>query len=292
MKIIKISPRGFCFGVVNAWKIVQKTIQSNPNKRIFMLGWFVHNKNMLEEVSASNLFLLDDTHTSRYQLVQDLEVIDGDILILSAHGTDNKTKLLALQKGLEVIDTTCEYVYKTHDVIKEALSQNKTVIYLGKKNHPESLAAISIDKKILFITELEQLQNLKDYFDKEVVVTNQTTLSIYDLEQYYDFIKKHFQKYVLKNDLCVATQERQEALINLKMKLTKLIVVGDPKSNNSNQLLKIGKYKKIPNCYLVNNLKDLKQIVFSNDDIVGVTSGASTPTKTTNEIIKYLEGLN
>lgn len=292
MKIIKISPRGFCFGVVNAWKIVQKTIQSNPNKRIFMLGWFVHNKNMLEEVSASNLFLLDDTHTSRYQLVQDLEVIDGDILILSAHGTDNKTKLLALQKGLEVIDTTCEYVYKTHDVIKEALSQNKTVIYLGKKNHPESLASISIDKKILFITELEQLQNLKDYFDKEVIVTNQTTLSIYDLEQYYDFIKKHFQKYVLKNDLCVATQERQEALINLKMKLTKLIVVGDPKSNNSNQLLKIGKYKKIPNCYLVNNLKDLKQIVFSNDDIVGVTSGASTPTKTTNEIIKYLEGLN
>ena len=292
MQIIKISPRGFCFGVVNAWKIVQKTIQSNPNKRIFMLGWFVHNKNMLEEVSASNLFLLDDTNTSRYQLVQDLEVIDGDILILSAHGTDNKTKLLALQKGLEVIDTTCEYVYKTHDVIKEALSQNKTVIYLGKKNHPESLAAISIDKKILFITELEQLKNLKDYFDKEVVVTNQTTLSIYDLEQYYDFIKKHFQKYVLKNDLCVATQERQEALINLKTKLTKLIVVGDPKSNNSNQLLKIGKYKKIPNCYLVNNLKELKQIIFSDDDIVGITSGASTPTKTTNEIIKYLEGLN
>lgn len=291
MKIVKISPRGFCFGVVNAWKIVQKTIKENQDKRIFMLGWFVHNENMLKEVSSNNLIILDDSKTSRYDLINELNVIPGDILILSAHGTDNNTKMLAIKKGLKIIDTTCEYVYKTHDVIKKALIENKIVIYLGKENHPESLASISIDKKIIFITNLDQLKQLKNYFNKEIVVTNQTTLSIYDLKQYYDFIKNNFTKYELKNDLCIATQERQEALINLKTKLTKLIVVGDPKSNNSNQLLKIGKYKKIPNCYLINNLNELKKIIFSKDDIVGITSGASTPTKTTNEIIKYLEGL-
>lgn len=292
MKIIKITPRGFCFGVVNAWKIVLETIKQNPTKTIYMLGWFVHNQKMLDEIKVDNLIILDDKKTSRYELVKNINVKDGDILLLSAHGTDEKTKQLALNKGLNVIDTTCDYVYKTHDVIKQALKENKTVIYLGKENHPESLAAISISNKIIFISSFNELEKLTHLFDKEVVVTNQTTLSIYDLKQYYDFINNHFTKCELKNDLCIATQERQEALINLKEKIDVLIVVGDTRSNNSQQLLKIGYHKKIPHCYLVNDLEEVKCINFKPNDVIAITSGASTPTKLTNEIIKYLESIS
>lgn len=291
MEIIKITPRGFCSGVVNAWKIVREIIEKNPDKRIFMLGWFVHNKNMLDEIKANNVFVLDDTSTSRYDLVKNLLVQKNDILILSAHGTDEATKQLAKQKGLDVIDTTCEYVYKTHDVIKQALNDNKKVIYLGKDNHPESLASISISKEIVFITNLDQLKNLASLYKQPVVVTNQTTLSIYDLKQYYEFIQTHFTNYELKNDLCNATLQRQEAIINLKTKLDILIVVGDQKSNNSQQLIKIGQHKRINQCYLVNNLEEVKKIKFLPTDVVGVTSGASTPTKITNEIIAYLQEL-
>lgn len=292
MQIVKISPRGFCSGVVNAWKIVVETTKNFPHSRIFMLGLFVHNKKMIEEIKTPNLFVLDDSKTSRYELVYSLDFQPGDILIMSAHGTDDKTVRLAKEKGFKIVDTTCKYVYNTHDVIRDALKNNKTVIYLGIKNHPESLAATAIDKNIIFVSNENELRNLNYLFDKPILVTNQTTLSVYDLKNYYDFIKTHFKNYELRNDLCTATQERQEALINLKTKLNVLIVVGDEKSNNSQQLLKIGYYKKIEQCYLINDVEQLKTIHFNHDDVIGVTSGASTPTKVTNEIIKYLEELN
>lgn len=292
MQIVKISPRGFCSGVVNAWKIVVETTKNFPHSRIFMLGLFVHNKKMIEEIKTPNLFVLDDSKTSRYELVNSLDFQPGDILIMSAHGTDDKTIRLAKEKGFKIVDTTCKYVYNTHDVIRDALKNNKIVIYLGIKNHPESLAATAIDKNIIFVSNENELRNLNYLFDKPILVTNQTTLSVYDLKNYYDFIKTHFKNYELRNDLCTATQERQEALINLKTKLNVLIVVGDEKSNNSQQLLKIGYYKKIERCYLINDVEQLTTIHFNHDDVIGVTSGASTPTKVTNEIIKYLEELN
>ena len=289
MQIIKISPRGFCSGVVNAWKIVKDTIKQNPECRVFMLGWFVHNQKMLDEVRSDNLFILDDTNLTRYELVKNLKVKPNDILILSAHGTDEKTIKLAKSKGLKIIDTTCEYVYKTHDVIKNGLINNKQVIYLGKENHPESLAALSISDKVILVTDPQQLMNIN--FNLPTIITNQTTLSIYDLKSCYQFIEQHFTDYEIKNDLCLATQQRQEALINLKTKLDVLIVVGDNKSNNSQQLLKIGKYKKIPLCFLVNSLQEVQSLNLNPKYVVGITSGASTPTSLTNTIIKYLQEL-
>lgn len=289
MQIIKISPRGFCSGVVNAWKIVKDTIKQNPECRVFMLGWFVHNQKMLDEVRSDNLFILDDTNLTRYELVKNLKVRPNDILILSAHGTDEKTIKLAKSKGLKIIDTTCEYVYKTHDVIKNGLINNKQVVYLGKENHPESLAALSISDKVILVTDPQQLMDIN--FNLPTIITNQTTLSIYDLKSCYQFIEQHFTDYEIKNDLCLATQQRQEALINLKTKLDVLIVVGDNKSNNSQQLLKIGKYKKIPLCFLVNSLQEVQSLNLNPKYVVGITSGASTPTSLTNTIIKYLQEL-
>lgn len=289
MQIIKISPRGFCSGVVNAWKIVKDTIKQNPECRVFMLGWFVHNQKMLDEVRSDNLFILDDTNLTRYELVKNLKVQPNDILILSAHGTDEKTIKLAKSKGLKIIDTTCEYVYKTHDVIKNGLINNKQVVYLGKENHPESLAALSISDKVILVTDPQQLMDIN--FNLPTIITNQTTLSIYDLKSCYQFIEQHFTDYEIKNDLCLATQQRQEALINLKTKLDVLIVVGDNKSNNSQQLLKIGKYKKIPLCFLVNSLQEVQSLNLNPKYVVGITSGASTPTSLTNTIIKYLQEL-
>lgn len=244
---------------------------------------------MLDEVRSDNLFILDDTNLTRYELVKNLKVKPNDILILSAHGTDEKTIKLAKSKGLKIIDTTCEYVYKTHDVIKNGLINNKQVVYLGKQNHPESLAALSISDKVILVTDPQQLMDIN--FNLPTIITNQTTLSIYDLKSCYQFIEQHFTDYEIKNDLCLATQQRQEALINLKTKLDVLIVVGDNKSNNSQQLLKIGKYKKIPLCFLVNSLQEVQSLNLNPKYVVGITSGASTPTSLTNTIIKYLQEL-
>ncbi len=291
MKLIKITPRGFCCGVVYAWKIVEQTIKNNPNKRIYMLGLFVHNEEMIKKISSPNLIILDDTNTTRYKLVKKIKNSKDAILILSAHGTDAKTIKLAKKKQIQVIDTTCEFVYKTHDFIKQSLKQKKTVIYIGKKNHPESNATIKISHKILFIYKLDQLKRMKRFFKKDVVVSNQTTLSKIDLQEYYDFIESHFKNYQIKNDLCNATIDRQNAILNLKEIPDTLIVVGSKHSNNSLQLLKIGKFKNIKKTFLVNSLEQIKEISFNQNDTVAITSGASTPTWLTNEIINYLESI-
>ncbi|MDE5617238.1 MAG: 4-hydroxy-3-methylbut-2-enyl diphosphate reductase [Ureaplasma sp.] len=291
MKLIKITPRGFCSGVVNAWKQVEETILNNPNKIIYMLGLFVHNEEMIKRIIAKNLIILDDTNTSRYNLVKKIKNAKNSILILSAHGTDQKTINLAKRKKMQIVDTTCEYVYNTHKFINDSLKQNKVVIYIGRKNHPESNATIKISKKILFIYQLDQIKKMKKFFNKDIVVTNQTTLSKIDLQEYYNLIKFYFKNYYIKNDLCNATIDRQNAILNLKENPNILIVIGSNRSNNSLQLLKMGKFKKIEQNYLINSIDEIKKIKIREDDVIAITSGASTPTWLTNEIINYLESI-
>lgn len=292
MKIIKITPRGFCIGVVKAWKQILETLKKYPENRVFMLGWFVHNIEMMNEFkNYSNLFLLDDTNISRYDLVNNHQIKRGDVLILSAHGTDLPTIELAKKRGFIIVDTTCEYVYDTHEVIKKALSENKKVLYFGKKNHPEAISSLAISNKVVLVSEVNDFLELKNYFNEPVVICNQTTMSLYDLYDLYDYVKKHFTNYELKNDLCLATTERQEALINLREKIDFLIVVGDQKSNNSNALVKIAKTKGI-NAVLINSKNEINFDWFNGINCLAITSGASTPTRITNEIIKEIEQWN
>ena len=166
-----------------------------------MLGLFVHNEEMIKRIIAKNLIILDDTNTSRYNLVKKIKNAKNSILILSAHGTDQKTINLAKRKKMQIVDTTCEYVYNTHKFINDSLKQNKVVIYIGRKNHPESNATIKISKKILFIYQLDQIKKMKKFFNKDIVVTNQTTLSKIDLQEYYNLIKFYFKNYYIKNDI-------------------------------------------------------------------------------------------
>ena len=292
MEIIKLSPRGFCSGVVKAWQDVIKTLKMYPDQDVYMLGWFVHNIEMLNEFNDyKNLHLLDDTNTSRYELVKNHSFKDGDVLILSAHGTDEKTIQLAKQKGFIIVDTTCEFVHQTHKVIKEGLEKNKTILYFGKKNHPEAISCLSISDQIHLIETIADLEKLSDLYDKEVWITNQTTMSMYDLFHLYDYVKKHFLRYELKNDLCLATEQRQKPLMDLDKKVDFVIVVGDQKSNNSKSLLKIALDKGIK-AKLINSKNDLDFNWFKDVKCLAITSGASTPTKITNEIISTLEAWN
>lgn len=255
-----------------------------------MLGNFVHNSEMVKQIATKNLIVLNDQTMSRYELVKNNEFQSGDVLILSAHGTDRQTIALARSIGYTIVDTTCEYVYKTHDTIQKAIEQGRIVIYLGKKNHPEAVASIAINpERIHLITNLEELEQMVPVWGNQpITVTNQTTLSQYDLADFYSYIQTHFSDVQLCNDICLATQQRQEALMQLQEPVDAIIVVGDQKSNNSQQLLKIA-LTKTDRAYLINSLEELKRLPICLEWTVAVTSGASTPTNITNQIIQDLE---
>ncbi len=288
MKITKINPRGFCQGVVSAWIKAKKIREENPNKKIYMIGWLVHNKILIDSLHELGIETIDDTNKSRYDIINSFSKNESEIIIFSAHGTDEKAIELAKKKSLNFIDTTCEYVTKTQNIIKEKIKDNYKIIFIGKKNHPETISILSINKNIIFLENEDDVN--KYYFSKneKYFLTNQTTMSIYDFYKIIKKIKNTSINVEIKNDICTATLERQEAIINMDNTIDLLIVVGDEKSNNSNKLRDIGIEKGVES-YLINDENDLIHDWFIGKKHVAITSGASTPTWVTTKVIKIIE---
>lgn len=280
MEIIKVTPRGYCKGVVNAIETAKKTRKQYPNEKITILGMLVHNQYVVDALSYYHIDTIDIPKKSRLELLD--EVSDG-IVIFTAHGVSQQVYEKAKDKGLMIVDATCEYVAYIHKIVKEKLSEGYEIGYIGKKGHPESEAVLEISNKIHLIENENDLN-----FEHDLLFfTNQTTLSYYDIQKLYETIQMKYPHAIINNEICNATKCRQEAVMNLK-DVDVLIVVGDPKSHNTQKLASIGS-KNIPTVYCVETAKDLLKIDLTNINKVAVTSGASTPTRITNQVIHYLE---
>ncbi len=293
MKLTKISPRGFCKGVVDAYAECKKIAKLYPNRKKYLIGWLVHNKNIINELKCFGIQVKDDLKISRKEIIDQIKIEDSKnppIVFFSAHGTNEKVISYAKEKGLFVVDTTCIYVTKTQNLIKEKLEKNYQIIYIGVSNHPETISTLSIDDSIIFIdVKNNNLNEIKINSSKPIFVTNQTTISIYEFEKIVQFLKnKYKEKIEFKNDICNAAKDRQDAIINMKSDVDLLLVVGDIKSNNAKKLVEIGQNKKIES-YLIWNTKMIKSDWFKNKKHVAITSGCSTPTWLTNYVIIFLE---
>ncbi|MGL5246168.1 MAG: 4-hydroxy-3-methylbut-2-enyl diphosphate reductase [Mycoplasmoidaceae bacterium] len=296
MKITKIAPRGFCKGVVDAWSIAKKARNEYPNHKIFMIGWLVHNKDMITEISKYDIITMNDNLMDRLSIVKKIineNIINKIVIIFSAHGTDYKAIEYVKNKDIIFYDATCIYVYKTHDLIKSKINENKIIFYIGIKDHPEAIAAKCIDpEKIIIIENIEDIKILlRDCQNKEIFITNQTTMSMYDFFHLTKYIKTNFKDVEFKNDTCLAAYERQKAILEIDSDVDLLIIVGDKKSNNSKKMVEVGLKMKIES-YLVENENDLNYEWFKNKKNIAISSGASTPTWTTNKIIKLIENIN
>ena len=287
MIVKKISPRGFCKGVYQAIEIVKQSIENKSlPKPIYVLGFIVHNKHVVQELDKLGVITLDDRFKSRLELVEDIK--EGTI-ILSAHGTDEAVKRKIIDNKLTLIDATCNDVYKTHDSIKEYLNKGFNILYIGKKNHPETNASLSIDSNIKLIENIEDLNEIK--LEEPLFVTNQTTFSINDILLIHEKIKSLYPNSVITEEICNATRFRQNAIIEGNKNVDLCYIVGDPRSNNSRNLVKISKELTSTKTYLIESVKDIDLKDLENVNVVSVSSGASTPNYLTQEVIDFLENL-
>src|SRR5690554_180934 len=162
MEITKLTPRGFCKGVVNAIHIINKTLENNTYKKpIYMLGNIVHNKNVVEAFKSKGIIILDGE--SRVDM---LKKINEGTVIFTAHGVSDEVRNIATMKGLDIVDATCKDVKKTHDVIKEKLLEGYLLLFYGKENHPETEGIIGISDEIILITDKTDLSTLPKYSGK------------------------------------------------------------------------------------------------------------------------------
>ncbi|MFJ5621409.1 4-hydroxy-3-methylbut-2-enyl diphosphate reductase [Peribacillus loiseleuriae] len=285
MKVIKISPRGYCYGVVDAMVIARNAALDKTLPRpIYILGMIVHNKHVTDAFEADGIITLDGNNRKEI-----LEKVDGGTVIFTAHGVSPEIRKLATEKGLVSIDATCPDVTVTHDLIREKTAIGYQIIYIGKKNHPEPEGALGVAPGMVHLVESVADVEKLTLKDDKIIVTNQTTMSQWDVVEIMDKVKEKYPHCEVHKEICMATQVRQEAVAKQAGEADVMIVVGDPKSNNSNRLAQVSIEIANTQAYRIADLSELQLDWLKDAKTVGVTSGASTPTPITKEVITFLE---
>lgn len=283
MKVIGIVPRGYCKGVVRSINIAKKN--TPKDKPVYILGMIVHNQYIVNALEDLGIQTIDFKGKTRLELLD--EINEGKVII-TAHGASQKVFDKAKEKGLEVIDASCLDVIKTHDLIQDKLNEGYEILYIGKKGHPEAEGAISIDeKRIHLITNIDDLKTIDP--TKKFVMTNQTTMSLYDVYDLCEKAKEILPFVEIEKETCTATKIRQEAIKNIEDDVDIIFIVGDPHSNNTRKLASIANDYHTCDVYMIESIEDLEIEWLKNKRYAAVSSGASTPTYLTNQVIDYLK---
>jgi 4-hydroxy-3-methylbut-2-enyl diphosphate reductase len=256
----------------------------NVPRPIYILGMIVHNSHVTEAFEREGIITLDGDNR-----LEILEKVDRGTVIFTAHGVSPEVRRRAREKGLTVVDATCPDVTRTHDLIREKTAEGYEVVYIGKKGHPEPEGAIGIAPDRVHLIESEaEIEGLQLDTDR-IIITNQTTMSQWDIRHLMNRLIEKFPTAEIHNEICLATQLRQEAVAEQAGQADLVIVVGDPRSNNSNRLAQVAEEVAGVRAYRIADVSELKREWLEGVDKVAVTSGASTPTPITKEVIDYLE---
>jgi 4-hydroxy-3-methylbut-2-en-1-yl diphosphate reductase len=285
MQIIKISPRGYCYGVVDAMVIARNAaLDKSLPRPIYILGMIVHNKHVTDAFAEEGIITLDGKNR-----IDILDKVESGTVIFTAHGISPEVRELAKKKGLVTIDATCPDVTKTHDLIEEKTKQGYQVIYIGKKGHPEPEGAVGVAPGMVHLVETPNDVEALTVQSEKLIVTNQTTMSQWDVADTMKKVKEKYPHVAVYNEICHATQIRQEAVAGQATEADVTIVVGDPKSNNSNRLAQVSEEIAGTKAYRIADITELELDWIKGAKTVAVTSGASTPTPITKEVISFLE---
>ena len=285
MEVLKITPRGYCHGVVDAFRIA-KRVREETDGPVHMLGMLVHNTHATDDLQAQGIALVDQP--DRFA---GLNQIKEGTVIFTAHGVSPQVKQRAIELGLKPVDATCSDVVRTHELVADLASKGYDVVYIGRKGHPEPEGVMGeAPGKVHLVQDPEDIDAL-DLKRDRIAVTCQTTLSVWDTEDLIGRVKARYPQAEVHNEICRATQERQEAAVEAAQHVDLVIVVGSPRSSNSLRLVEVVKKLGKKPAYLVDKFEDLDLSWFAGAKKVGVTSGASTPTQLTRRVIEYLETL-
>ena len=288
MEVIKISPRGYCYGVVDALQIVRQSAK-NPNvpRPIYIIGQIVHNRHAIEELTNLGVITLDGPDRASI-----LEQVSKGTVIFTAHGVSPLVKQRAKERGLNCIDATCPDVTVTHDLVRDLVAKGYYILYIGKKGHPEPEGVVGEVPGYISLIEDEadvDALSLTPEQQEKLAVSTQTTLSQWDTRRVIQYIKTRYPQAEVHIDICPATQTRQEAVAAQARGADLTVVVGDPRSNNTNRLVQVSEELAGVPAVRIEDLSQLNPRWLKGKKRVAVTAGASTPSQLTREVIRYLE---
>jgi 4-hydroxy-3-methylbut-2-enyl diphosphate reductase len=288
MDVVRITPRGYCHGVVEAIRIAKRVgAERGADEPVTMLGYLVHNEHVTRELEGAGVRLVAETDR-----MKGLDQVDGGTVIFTAHGISPRVVEAARERGLNVVDATCSDVTRTHDLVRELVERGLHVIYVGKRGHPEPAGVMGIaPAHTTLIETIEEASAVEFPPGTRLAVTCQTTLSMWDTKAIIDRLAERYPDIEVHNEICLATQQRQEAAVLAAHDVDCVVVVGSSRSSNSLRLVQVVEEKGEKPAYLVDTAADLDPSWFAGVQRVGVTAGASTPTNITREVIAALEAM-
>lgn len=283
-QVLLANPRGFCAGVDRAIDIVEQALKKH-GAPIYIRHEVVHNRYVVEDLKSKGAIFVERLR----------EVPEGSIVIFSAHGVAKTVWKKADDLNLTVYDATCPLVTKVHKEVIRKQNQNTQVVLIGHTGHPEVEGTLgqSIDgQEVLLVEDEKDIAKIDLKDGQKISYTTQTTLSVDDTQQIVTELKKHFPDIdsPKKDDICYATQNRQDAVKQIINQAEVLIVLGSKNSSNSNRLKEIAEKNHV-DAYLIDHYSELKDEWLENKETIGVTAGASAPEILVQEVIEYLKSL-
>lgn len=287
MKVEILRPYGYCYGVIHAIELAKKTKKEHPEMNVSILGMLVHNSYVIHYLEKLGIMTYYDSNKTLEQVLDDIPM---GYVVFTAHGHDERLETLAKEKGYLTIDATCPFVKKNLSEMKSALLKKQDLIFIGKKNHPETIAALSLDPSIYFYDIKEGFISRIPPQDEPVVILNQTTLSILEMKEIYEKFQHYFSHIEIHDEICNQTRLRQEKVLHLSSHIDLLFVIGDTHSNNTESLYTLAKttYPHL-HVYKISSLKEIQDSWLHNHHHAALISGASTPKEIIDEIASFLE---
>ncbi|MFT7411237.1 MAG: 4-hydroxy-3-methylbut-2-enyl diphosphate reductase [Oleispira sp.] len=283
MKIKMANPRGFCAGVDRAIEIVNRALDLFE-KPIYVRHEVVHNKFVVNDLRERGAVFVDELH----------EVPDDSIVIFSAHGVSQSVRKEATERGLKVFDATCPLVTKVHLEVSSYSSDGSECILIGHKGHPEVEGTMgqydhSNGGNIYLVEDEKDVAALEVNNPEALYYVTQTTLSMDDTAKVIDALRTKFVKIEgpRKDDICYATQNRQDAVKALATGSELLLVVGSPNSSNSNRLRELGE-RIGAKAYLIDSAEEIQQEWLEGIENIGITAGASAPEVLVQSVVDRL----
>ena len=283
IKVLLSNPRGFCAGVDRAIEIVERALTMH-GAPIYVRHEVVHNRFVVENLEKKGAVFVENLD----------EVPQDSILIFSAHGVSHAVRREAADRKLKVFDATCPLVTKVHVEEAKMRKDGKEIIMIGHQGHPEvegTMGQIDGENKGMYLVEtVMDVDVLKVNDEANLAYVTQTTLSVDDAARIVDALKRRFPMITgpKKDDICYATQNRQDAVKKMVDQCDLVIVVGSPNSSNSNRLCEVARNANVE-AYMVDRAEQLQEDWFLGKKIIGITAGASAPEILVQQVISRLK---
>ncbi|MDX1451259.1 MAG: 4-hydroxy-3-methylbut-2-enyl diphosphate reductase [Oleiphilaceae bacterium] len=286
MQVKLANPRGFCAGVDRAIEIVNRALEVF-GAPVYVRHEVVHNRFVVDDLKARGAIFVDELH----------EVPDDSLVIFSAHGVSKQVQLEAKRRGLNVFDATCPLVTKVHMEVSKYSREGMECVLIGHQGHPEVEGTMGqydtqYGGRIYLVEDCDDVATLEVADPQRLAYVTQTTLSVDDTAKVIDALRQRFPAIQgpRKDDICYATQNRQDAVKGLASQSDVMLVVGSPNSSNSNRLRELAERMGTP-AYLVDDQSQIQSEWIEHANAVAVTAGASAPEILVQQVVERLKEL-